>query len=111
MENPFKKIWRAAKKPRQEWEPHWALKILYGLWMTFFSVFKIALGAAITVLLIVLICGGVFLAILGDYLQNDVLPVASTYELNISDQEQTSYIYIVHTIVYYRLAAVINGVI
>ena len=96
MENPFKKIRRAADKPRQEWAPHWILKVLYVLWTTVLSVAKIALGACITVLLIVLICGGVFTAILGEYLQNDVLPVAATYELNISDQEQTSYIYYVN---------------
>ena len=97
MENPFNKIRREGKKPRQEWKPHWSLKILYSVWMTAFSVAKVALGAVITVVLILLICAGVFAGILGEYLQSDVLPVAATYELNISDQEQTSYIYYVNS--------------
>ena len=84
-----------AEKPRQEWNPHWTLKLLYSIWMTAFSVFKIALGAAITVLLICVVCGAVFVGILGDYLQNDILPESANYELNISDQEQTSNAYYV----------------
>ena len=54
--------------PRQDWKPHWALRILYRIWMVLFSVFKIALGAAATVLLIGVVCGFVFVGIVGDYL-------------------------------------------
>ena len=86
---------RRNKVPRQDWNPHWSLKILYGIWMSLFGVFKIAVGAVVTVLLIVLVCGAVFVGTLGDYLQSDVLPEAADYELNISDQEQTSHIYYV----------------
>ncbi len=86
---------RRAKKPRQNWQPHWILKILYGIWMALFSAVKIAAGAVVTVLLIVLVCGFVFVGILGDYLEEDVLPESANYEFNIADQEQTSYVYYV----------------
>ena len=42
---------RRVKKPRQEWNPHWLLKILYALWSLALSLVKIAIGAAATVLL------------------------------------------------------------
>jgi len=86
---------RRPKKPRQNWNPHWIIKILYGLWMAAFSAVKIAIGAVVTVLLIVLVCGFVFVGILGDYLEEDVLPESANYEFNIADQEKTSYAYYV----------------
>ena len=86
---------RRVKRPRQNWKPHWLLKILYGLWMAAFTLVKIALGAVTTVLLIVLVCGFVFVGILGDYLEEDVLPESANYEFNIADKEQTSYVYYV----------------
>ena len=86
---------RRVKRPRQDWKPHWSLRILYGIWMAAFSLFKIALGAVATVLMIVLVCGFVFVGILGDYLEEDVLPESADYEFNIADQEQTSYVYYV----------------
>ena len=86
---------RRVRKPRQNWKPHWLLRILYGIWMAAFSLVKIALGAVATVLLIVLVCGFVFVGILGDYLEKDVLPESANYEFNIADQEQTSYVYYV----------------
>ena len=94
MENESEKK-RRPKKQRQEWNPHWILKILYGVWMSVFSLAKIALGAVATVLLIVLVCGFVFVGILGDYLQKDVLPESADYSFNISDLEQTSRIWYV----------------
>ena len=86
---------RRTKKPRQNWNPHWIIKILYGIWIALFSAVKIAIGAAVTVLLIVLVCGFVFVGILGDYLEEDVLPESADYEFNIADMEQTSYVYYV----------------
>ena len=59
------------------------------------SVLKIALGAAATVLLIVLICGTVFIGTLGDYLQEDILTEAADWSLDDYDLEQTSFIYYV----------------
>ena len=71
MENESNKN-RRAKMQRQEWNPHWSLKLLYGIWSVLFSAFKIAIGAAATVLLIVITCGIVFAGILGNYLQDNL---------------------------------------
>ena len=84
---------RKREVPEQEWNPHWSLKLLYSVWMTLFSAFKIALGALATVVLIVLVCGFVFVGILGDYLQDEVLLESQNYELNITDLDQTSFVY------------------
>ncbi len=73
---------RKTNKSRQNWKPDDALRILYKIWRGVFATFKVLMGAAVTVLLIVVICGFVFVTILGDYLQNDILPEAN---LNLSD--------------------------
>lgn len=86
---------RRRKKLRQEWNPHWSLKLLYMIFSVAGSVLKIALGAAATVLLIVLICGTVFIGTLGDYLQEDILTEAADWSLDDYDLEQTSFIYYV----------------
>ena len=86
---------RRGRKPRQKWNPHWSLKLLYGIWTAAFGAVKIAIGAAVTVILIVLVCGFVFAGILGDYLEEDVLPESANYEFNIADKEKTSYAYYV----------------
>ena len=82
-----------VKRQRQDWNPHWSLKILYAVWMTVLAGLKIALGAVATVLMIVLVCGFVFVGILGEYLEKDVLPESANYEFNVSDLEQTSNMY------------------
>ena len=76
MEQERKKS-RRAKKPRQDWNPHWSIKLLYTLGSVALSAAKIALGAAATRLMILLVCGVVFAGILGDYLQQDILTKAS----------------------------------
>ena len=91
-ENIFK---RRMKKPRQKWEPHWIMKLLYTAFTFLWSLAKIAIGAAATVLLIVLICGTVFVGILGNYLQDDILAEAADWSVEDYDLEQTSFIYYV----------------
>ena len=91
-ENFFK---RRMRSPRQKWEPHWLLKLLYTLWGVLWSLAKIAIGAAATVLLIVLICGTVFVGILGNYLQDDILAEAADWSVEDYDLERTSFIYYV----------------
>ena len=81
-------------KPRQEWNPHWLLKLLYGLWSAAVAVFKIAAGAVATVVLIALVCIFVFVGILGNYLQDDVLPDAY-YSLDNVSLDQTSNVFYV----------------
>ncbi len=86
---------RRMKKPRQEWDPHWLIKLVYTALSLFFSVCKVAIGAAATVLLIVLICGVVFVGTLGDYLQEDILTEAGNWSIDDYDLERTSFIYYV----------------
>ncbi len=86
---------RRARKPRQQWDPHWLLKLMYTLLGAAWSLAKIAVGAAATVLLIVLICGTVFVGILGNYLQDDILTEAADWSLEDYDLERTSFIYYV----------------
>ena len=84
---------RRRKKPsRQEWKPNGFLKTLYALWLAAFSVIKIALGAVATVAIICAMCLMVFVGILGDYLQEDVLPEASI-NLDNYDLDLTSNMY------------------
>ena len=91
-DNIFK---RRRKKPRQEWDPHWLIKLVYTAASLALSLVKIAIGAAATVLLIVLICGAVFVGTLGDYLQDDILTEAGNWSMDDYDLERTSFIYYV----------------
>ena len=86
---------RRVKKPRQQWNPHWTLKLVYTLLSVFFSAVKIAVGAAATVVLIVLVCGGVFVGTLGDYLQNDILTEAANWSIDDYGMDETSFVYYV----------------
>ena len=92
-ENNFFK--RRRKKPRQEWDPHWLIKLVYTAGSMALSLVKVAIGAAATVLLIVLICGAVFVGTLGDYLQDDILKEAGNWSMEDYDLERTSFIYYV----------------
>ena len=78
--------------PRQEWKPNFLLRLLYAAWRVAFGAFKIAAGAAGTVLMVVVICAFVFVGVLGDYLQDDVLPMANI-DIEDYDLEQNSYMY------------------
>ncbi len=95
MADEEKKKRRRNRKTRQEWNPHWLLKIAYAEVSLVFSVLKIAVGAAATALLIILICGTVFIGALGDYLQNDILSEAESWSLADQVLEETSFIYYV----------------
>ncbi len=75
---------KRKKLVRQDWDPHWVLKVLHRIWTVAFSALKVVLGALVTVLLIGVVCGFIFVGILGDYLQDDVLPMA---DMEIEDVE------------------------
>ena len=64
------------KENPQGWKPPVVLDILYKIWRVLFAAIKVAAGALATVLLVVLICGFVFAGMLGDFLENDILPEA-----------------------------------
>ena len=82
------------RKVRQEWRPNIVASVIYKLWQIVFTSFKIALGAVATVGLICVVCGFVFVTVLGDYLIEDIIPEA---EFNLDDYnnklDKTSYIY------------------
>ena len=86
---------RRKRKLRQDWNPHWLLKLLYTVGSVALSLFKIAVGAGVTVVLILLICGVVFVGTLGDYLQDDILTEAASWSIDDYDLEKTSFLYYV----------------
>lgn len=91
-EKKKKKAPKTPKAPRQSWEPHWILKVLKALWMICFTAIKVAAGAVATVLCLCIICAMVFAGILGDYLQQDIIPDAGV-DLSDYEMELNSYIY------------------
>ena len=92
----FFDFFKRKKEPRQDWKPHWTIGLLHKLWMVVFTAFKIAVGAAATVVLILIVCGFVFVGILGDFLQDDILPEAVIDGIIEGyDHEQNSYMYYV----------------
>ena len=80
------------KVQRQSWNPGRAVKMLSGLWTAIYSVFKVAVAALATVLLIAGVCAVVFVGVLGDYLEGDILPQAGV-QLEGFDLNQPSYVY------------------
>lgn len=80
--------------PRQEWDPPKIPSVLYKIWRVLFAIFKVAFGAAATVLLIAVVCVFVFVGNLGDFLEEDILPAAEI-DMEGYDLEQNSYLYYV----------------
>ena len=91
---PKEKKERKKKPERQSWKPHWMPDAVYKIWLAAFAIIKIALGAVATVLLIAVVCGFVFLGILGAYLEDDIIPDAEMLKENYN-MDQTSYIHYV----------------
>ena len=85
---------KKKKVERQNWKPNFLLRIVYAAWRVAFGAFKIAVGAACTVALIGVVCAFVFAGVLGDYLQEDILPMAYV-DIDDYDLEQNSYMYYV----------------
>ena len=86
---------RKKKAPRQDWKPHWTLRILKGLWSVAFSAVKIALGAAATVAIIVGICLIVLAGSVGDYLDQEILANVEAEDDENRDMNLNSYVYYV----------------
>ncbi|MBQ7915862.1 MAG: transglycosylase domain-containing protein, partial [Firmicutes bacterium] len=82
------------KLPRQNWKPHWSIDTVQRVWNVAFSAIKIIGGALITVLLIGVVCGFVFMGTLGDYLQEDILPMAGM-EIEDVEMDKNSTMYYV----------------
>lgn len=85
---------RKVKPPRQSWKPHWIPNSVLSILKVLFTVVKIGLGAAATVLLICVVCGFVFVGLLGTYLEEDILPNSEMVKENY-DLDETSYIHYV----------------
>ena len=83
------------KAPRQSWQPHWSLRLLKNVWLALFSVFKIALGAAATVAIIVGVCLVVLAGSVGDYLDEEILSKVETEDDQNRDMNLNSYVYYV----------------
>lgn len=79
---------------RSQWRAHPVVALLYKIWRFVFAAAKIALGAAATVLLIVLICGFVFVFMLGDYLQDDIASQAGMDMGNVAMELNSTIYYI-----------------
>ena len=90
--NTMAKREKRQRRRRQHWRPDLISWLLYMAWRIGSSAFKIIAGVLATVLLIVVVCGFVVVTILGDYLQDEIMPMA---QMNLDDYllEQTSYIY------------------
>ncbi len=80
------------KVTRQNWKPGNLLTVLHGLWTVVYSVLKIALAALATVVLIAGVCCVVFVTVLADYLEGDILPQAGV-QLEGFDLDKPSYVY------------------
>ena len=80
------------QEQRQDWKPHWFLGLVYKIWLVVFAGIKIAAGAAATVLLIAFVCAFVFVGVLGDYLETDILPSAGLVLENY-EMDAPSYVY------------------
>lgn len=86
---------KKEKVVRQEWKPHWILRILHAVWTGALSLVKIAVGAVATVLCIAVVCALVFIGLLGNYLQDDIIPAAEGFSLENYNLDQTSFVYYV----------------
>ncbi|MGM9640033.1 MAG: transglycosylase domain-containing protein [Faecousia sp.] len=87
-----KKLFWERKKEYYRF-PLW-MRMVKGVFTVGFTAVKLALGAVLIALSVVLITGVVFACYLGDYLQEDVIPNAD-YTLENIDLDQTSFIYYV----------------
>ena len=69
------------------------LRILGGIWSVVWTTVKVALGAGLVALTVVLLTGGIFACLLGNYLQEDVIPNA---DFNVEDfaLDRSSFIYL-----------------
>ena len=83
---------KRVRRIRQNWRPNLIASLLYKIWRIAFAGIKIAFGALATVLLICVVCGFVFVNVLGDYLVDDVM-VKAAFDLDDYNLEETSYIY------------------
>ena len=88
MQIPLKAFFSRIKQ-------HWLTKSFLRIWKSVFAVLQVIFGAVVTVLLICIVCGFVFMGIMGDYLERDILPNAAVV-LDEYDMDAPSYVYYVN---------------
>ena len=93
MDDP-KKNQKGENRPSAQNERDWGAHFLR-IWMGIYGALKICIGAVVTVVLIVLVCGFVMASSLGDYLETDILPNAGLVLENY-DMDSPSYVYFVN---------------
>ena len=86
---------RKRKVTRQNWKPTGFLAFLSGFWTAAYSVIKILIGALVTVMIIGGVCLVVFMGILGNYIQTEIIP-NSNVSLEAFDQNQNSIVYFIN---------------
>ena len=82
------------KVQRQEWRPHWLLRLASFLLTSVLGLAKLALGGIATVVLVLVVCALVMISDAGEFLQEDVVPNVS-FDLDSYKLDQTSFIYFV----------------
>ncbi len=82
------------QKKKEHYEFPLGLRILGGVWSVVWTAVKVALGACLVALAVVFITGGIFACLMGNYLQEDVIPNAG---FNVEDfaLDRSSFIYFV----------------
>ena len=83
---------KKQKAPRQEWKPHWIFRLFRWIVQSAFGIFKIAVGALCTVLIIIGICLVVLAGSVGDYMEEEILSNLST-DREESGGNLNSYVY------------------
>ncbi len=83
------------KKPERR-KINWTPELIRRTWMLVFSCLKIILGALVTVALIGVVCMFVLMGVLGDYLEEDILPEANLVLENYN-LDEPSYVYYVNS--------------
>ncbi len=80
------------KVTRQNWKMTPWMKTAHSVWTAVYGGVKIAVAALATVLIIAAVCAVVFVGLLGQYLEGDILPQAGL-QIESFDLNQTSYAY------------------
>ena len=82
------------QKKKEYYQFPLGLRILGGVWSVVWTAVKVALGAGLVALAVVCITGGIFACLMGNYLQEDVIPNAG---FNVEDfaLDRSSVIYFV----------------
>ena len=82
------------KVQRQEWQPHWLVRVVQLLLSAVLGLGKLLLGGIATVVLVLVVCALVMVNDAGEFLQEDVVPNVS-FNLDSYKLDQTSFIYFV----------------